>query len=89
MTIEELEENLKEAVNAATGSARLKLAHAKLVGMACDVSEPVDVKELGKFAADELGYIDIWVSSFLFLHSKRPPQQQYTPSNPTKWGLGG
>lgn len=63
LTIEELEENLKEAVNAATGSARLKLAHAKLVGMACDVSEPVDVKELGKFAADELGYIDIWVNN--------------------------
>ncbi|XP_015082456.1 probable chlorophyll(ide) b reductase NYC1, chloroplastic isoform X1 [Solanum pennellii] len=63
LTIEELEENLKEAVNAATGSARLKLAHAKVVGMACDVSEPVDVKELGKFAADELGYIDIWVNN--------------------------
>lgn len=76
LTIEELEENLKQAVNAATGSARKKLAHAKVVGMSCDVSEPVDVRNLGKFAADELGYIDIWVSNFLlftflFLDSKR------------------
>lgn len=65
LTIKELEENLKQAVNAATGSARKKLAHAKVVGMACDVSEPLDVRKLGKFAADELGYIDIWVSNFL------------------------
>lgn len=62
-TIKELEENLKQAVNAATGSARKKLAHAKVIGMACDVSEPVDVRKLGKFAADELGYIDIWVNN--------------------------
>ncbi|WMV37437.1 hypothetical protein MTR67_030822 [Solanum verrucosum] len=63
LTIEELEENLKQALNAATGSARKKLAHAKVVGIACDVSDPVDVKKLGKFAADELGYIDIWVNN--------------------------
>ncbi|CAN4116841.1 unnamed protein product [Withania somnifera] len=34
-----------------------------VVGIACDVSEPVDVRNLGKFAADELGYIDIWVNN--------------------------
>jgi len=83
LTIEELEENLKQALNAATGSARKKLAHAKVVGIACDVSDPVDVKKLGKFAADELGYIDIWVSNFLlltflFLDRKRRQQQQHT-----------
>ncbi|KAJ8562499.1 hypothetical protein K7X08_011790 [Anisodus acutangulus] len=63
LTIKELEENLKQAVNASTGSARKKLAHAKVVGMACDVSEPVDGRKLGKFAADELGYVDIWVNN--------------------------
>ncbi|KAK4713457.1 hypothetical protein R3W88_019364 [Solanum pinnatisectum] len=63
LTIEELEENVKQTLNAATGSARKKLAHAKVVGIACDVSDPVDVKKLGKFAADELGYIDIWVNN--------------------------
>ncbi|KAM3394949.1 putative chlorophyll(ide) b reductase NYC1, chloroplastic [Capsicum chinense] len=63
LTIKELEENLKQSVNSARGSARKKLAHAKVAGMACDVSEPVDVIKLGKFAADELGYIDIWVNN--------------------------
>ncbi|CAN4124195.1 unnamed protein product [Withania somnifera] len=63
LTIMELEDNLKQAVKSATGSARKKLAHAKVVGIACDVSEPVDVRKLGKFAADELGYIDIWVNN--------------------------
>lgn len=44
------------------GASSKHLAHAKVVGIACDVCEPGDVQKLANFAVSELGYIDIWVS---------------------------
>lgn len=62
MTVKELEENLKDFITTASGSARKNLQHAKVVGIACDVSEPDDVQKLANFAVNELGSINIWVS---------------------------
>lgn len=63
-TIRELEENLKEGM--ITASNRTSLAHAKVVGIACDVCEPSDVQKLADFAVNEFGSIDIWVSVLAF-----------------------
>lgn len=62
-TVKELEENLKEVISTAGDSSttRSKLAHAKVVGISCDVCEPRDVQKLSNFAVSELGSIDIWV----------------------------
>lgn len=62
MTVKELEENLKDVITTASGSARKNLQHAKVVGIACDVCEPDDVQKLANFAVCELGSINIWVS---------------------------
>jgi len=61
-TVKELEENLKEGIANSVGSSLTKLSHAKVVGIACDVCEPHDVRRLADFAVKELGYVDIWVS---------------------------
>lgn len=37
---------------------------SRVVGMACDVSKSEDVQALAEMAVQELGTIDIWVSSF-------------------------
>ncbi|RAL37198.1 hypothetical protein DM860_004120 [Cuscuta australis] len=63
MTIKELEDNLIQIVRSTPGSPKNKWEHAKVVGIACDVSQPEDVRKLGKFAVDELGPIDIWVNN--------------------------
>ncbi|KAK7817817.1 putative chlorophyll(ide) b reductase nyc1 [Quercus suber] len=63
MTVKELEENLKDFITTASGSARKNLQHAKVVGIACDVSEPDDVQKLANFAVNELGSINIWIVS--------------------------
>lgn len=63
MTVKELEENLKEGVVTASGSSKKNLAHAKVVGIACDVCEADDVRKLANFAVDKLGYIDIWINN--------------------------
>lgn len=63
MTIKELEENLKEGMISASGASRKNLAHAKVVGIACDVCEPDDVRKLANFAVNELGSIDIWINN--------------------------
>lgn len=60
-TIRELEENLKEGM--ITASNRTSLAHAKVVGIACDVCEPSDVQKLANFAVKEFGSIDIWINN--------------------------
>ena len=62
MTVKELEENLKDVITTASGSARKNLQNAKVVGIACDVCEPDDVQKLANFAVNELGSITIWVS---------------------------
>lgn len=62
MTIKELEEILKEGVVAEGGSSG-NMARAKVVGIACDVCKPDDVRKLANFAVSELGSIDIWVSN--------------------------
>ncbi|KAM1155376.1 hypothetical protein ACFX13_026868 [Malus domestica] len=61
-TVRELEENLKEGINSAGGLSK-NLKHAKVVGIACDVCEPGDVKKLANFAVSELGHIDIWINN--------------------------
>lgn len=63
MTVTELEENLKEGMMAAGGSSKKNLVHAKVVGIACDVCEPADVRKLSNFAINELGSIDIWINN--------------------------
>ena len=67
MTVKELEENLKEAMIATGGSSTTNLTHAKVVGIACDVCQPDDVRRLANFAANELGSIDIWVGDSAFV----------------------
>ncbi|XP_015898313.3 probable chlorophyll(ide) b reductase NYC1, chloroplastic isoform X1 [Ziziphus jujuba] len=62
-TVRELEENLKEGKSTAGGSSSTNLAHAKVVGIACDVCEPGDVQKLANFAVNELGSIDIWINN--------------------------
>ncbi|KAG5559342.1 hypothetical protein RHGRI_009024 [Rhododendron griersonianum] len=62
MTIKELEEILKEGVVAEGGSSG-NMARAKVVGIACDVCKPDDVRKLANFAVSELGSIDIWINN--------------------------
>ncbi|XP_058206740.1 probable chlorophyll(ide) b reductase NYC1, chloroplastic [Rhododendron vialii] len=62
MTIKELEEILKEGVVSEGGSSG-NMAHAKVVGIACDVCKPDDVRKLANFAVSELGSIDIWINN--------------------------
>nr|XP_027068133.1 probable chlorophyll(ide) b reductase NYC1, chloroplastic isoform X1 [Coffea arabica] len=62
-TIKELEENLKQVLISSDVSSSKKLAQAKVVGIACDVSVPTDVKKLANYAIKELGSIDIWVNN--------------------------
>lgn len=62
MTIKELEENLKEVMVSEGGSSG-NMARAKVVGIACDVCKPDDVRKLTTFAVSEFGSIDIWVSN--------------------------
>lgn len=40
---------------------------ARVVGMACNVSNVADVRALAEFAAAELGSVDIWVSFYCIL----------------------
>nr|QIC54087.1 chlorophyll b reductase [Paeonia lactiflora] len=63
MTVKELEENLKEGMISASGASMKNLAHAKVVGIACDVCEPDDVRKLANFAVNELGSIDILINN--------------------------
>lgn len=63
-TIKELEENIQEGLSVAKKKERKTLSHAKVVGTACDVCKPEDVKQLVNFAIDELGSVDIWVSNY-------------------------
>ncbi|XP_061993388.1 probable chlorophyll(ide) b reductase NYC1, chloroplastic [Rosa rugosa] len=62
-TVRELEENLKDGIANAGSSSRNNLAHAKVVGIACDVCEGDDVQKLASFAISELGSIDIWINN--------------------------
>lgn len=68
-TIKELEENIQEGISVAKKKERKTLSHAKVVGTACDVCKPEDVKKLVNFAIDELGSVDIWVGSPLLISS--------------------
>lgn len=62
----ELEEDLKKGILTAGSMSKLHMARAKVVGIACDVCEPEDVRKLANFAASELGSIDIWVSTIIY-----------------------
>ncbi|RLM93635.1 putative chlorophyll(ide) b reductase NYC1, chloroplastic [Panicum miliaceum] len=62
-TIKELEENFQEGLSVAKKKERKTLSHAKVVGTACDVCKPEDVKKLVNFAINELGSIDIWINN--------------------------
>ncbi|XP_077210093.1 NAD(P)-binding Rossmann-fold superfamily protein [Tasmannia lanceolata] len=63
MIVGELEENLKEAVLTTGSMPRTNMARAKVVGIACDVCKPDDVRKLANFAASELGSVDIWINN--------------------------
>ncbi|KDP33676.1 hypothetical protein JCGZ_07247 [Jatropha curcas] len=63
MTVRELEDSLREVMLTASGSSRTNLAHAEVVGIACDVCEPSDVQKLADFAVNEFGSIDIWINN--------------------------
>ncbi|GAB2268258.1 Probable chlorophyll(ide) b reductase nyc1, chloroplastic [Dionaea muscipula] len=58
-TVKELQENLDELI-AVNGK---NLEQAKVVGAACDVCKPEDVRYLADFAVNELGSIDIWINN--------------------------
>ena len=62
MTVEELEENVREAMSVARMKSKIILSRAKVIGTSCDVCQPDDVRKLTDFAVNELGTIDIWVS---------------------------
>ncbi|XP_021312943.1 probable chlorophyll(ide) b reductase NYC1, chloroplastic isoform X2 [Sorghum bicolor] len=62
-TITELEENIQEGLSVAKKKERKILSHAKVVGTACDVCKPEDVKKLVNFAINELGSVDIWINN--------------------------
>lgn len=64
MTIKELEDSLKECLESADDFSKRSLKYAEVVGIACDVSDPKDVKKLSDFAVNEFGSINIWVSFF-------------------------
>lgn len=61
-TVEELRENLKESSTVSENKANANLSQAMVVGIACDVCKPEDVRKLANFALHELGSVDIWVS---------------------------
>ncbi|KAK3436480.1 hypothetical protein EUGRSUZ_C01035 [Eucalyptus grandis] len=63
MTVKELEQNLMEVKQAASDSSKTSLAHAKVVGIPCDVCNPENVQNLANFAISELGSIDIWINN--------------------------
>ncbi|KAJ6830418.1 putative chlorophyll(ide) b reductase NYC1, chloroplastic [Iris pallida] len=63
MTVEELKENLKEGIEMAGSKGTKKFSHAKVVGIACDVCSPDDVRKLSNFAISELGHVDIWINN--------------------------
>ncbi|KAK1396890.1 Chlorophyll b reductase [Heracleum sosnowskyi] len=62
-TIKELEDSLKECLETADDFSRRSLEFAEVVGVACDVSDPKDVKKLADFAVNEFGSIDIWINN--------------------------
>ncbi|URE20144.1 chlorophyll(ide) b reductase [Musa troglodytarum] len=62
-TVEELRENLKEGLAVSKNKARTNLSHAMVVGIACDVCKPEDVRKLANFAVGELGSVDIWINN--------------------------
>ncbi|XP_066305485.1 probable chlorophyll(ide) b reductase NYC1, chloroplastic isoform X3 [Miscanthus floridulus] len=62
-TIKELEENIQEGLSVAKKKERKILSHAKVVGTACDVCKPEDVKKLVNFSINELGSVDIWINN--------------------------
>ncbi|WOG94385.1 hypothetical protein DCAR_0313680 [Daucus carota subsp. sativus] len=62
-TIKELEDSLKECLETADDFSKRSLKYAEVVGVACDVSDPKDVKKLSDFAINELGSIDIWINN--------------------------
>ncbi|KAJ4822597.1 putative chlorophyll(ide) b reductase nyc1, chloroplastic [Turnera subulata] len=63
MTVKELEESLREGLATSNGSAKANLSRAKVVGIACDVCQPSDVKKLANFAVSEFGSVDIWINN--------------------------
>ncbi|CAN0901576.1 Probable chlorophyll(ide) b reductase NYC1, chloroplastic [Linum grandiflorum] len=63
MTVKELEENLKEGMASAAGSSKQHLGHSRVVGIACDVCDPSDVKKLADFAVKEFGSINLWINN--------------------------
>ncbi|KAG9136355.1 hypothetical protein Leryth_022671 [Lithospermum erythrorhizon] len=62
-TIKELKESLKQVVTSSSDSTIKKLINSRVVGIACDVSKPEEVKRLADFAVEEFGSIDIWVNN--------------------------
>lgn len=55
--LEELKENLKEAMPIAGSRAKM------FVAISCDVCKPEDVSKLASFVVEELGSVDFWVNN--------------------------
>jgi hypothetical protein len=60
---------IQEGSSVAKNKERKMLSHAKVVGTACDVCKPEDVKKLVKFSINEPGSVDIWVGNLLLFSS--------------------
>ncbi|CAA6671600.1 unnamed protein product [Spirodela intermedia] len=78
LTVEELEENIKEGMTVAGRKSKTNLSHAKVTGTACDVCKPDDVRKLANFAVSELGTIDIWVNKQCCMNKGFRPLLQFT-----------
>ncbi|KAJ3694563.1 hypothetical protein LUZ60_010043 [Juncus effusus] len=62
-TVEELKENINASLLMAKNKDKLKLSQAKVVGIACDVCVPQDVRKLSDFALNQFGSVDIWINN--------------------------
>ncbi|KAG6538785.1 hypothetical protein ZIOFF_003913 [Zingiber officinale] len=60
---QEIELSLLHAVSENKAKAKANLSQAMVVGIACDVCKPEDVRKLANFALHELGSVDIWINN--------------------------
>ncbi len=61
----------KERLNSAISSLKNEIRDAKIYGLQCDVSDPIDVERLASFAKDKLDRVDRWINNAGRASSKR------------------
>ena len=58
----------RNAEDAETVAAELAQRGSRVVGTACDVSQPDAVERLWRFAVESLGPVDFWINNAIFPH---------------------